>query len=320
MREALAALLVAAPFGAGVATGAMTGTEPLFRFQDPAIVESSGLAVVDDGLVVTVNDSGDEARAFVVDPGSGRTVGTTRWQGGAEDVEAVAPGRDGTVWVGDIGDNGRDRASVSVVRIPVGPRDRDVVGERFVLRYPGGPADAEALLVHPRTGRLVVVTKDVLGGQVQVAPRELAAGAVQRTEPRGEVMPVVTDGAFLPDGDHLVLRDYARAVVYTWPALDQVAEVRLPPQRQGESLAVTASGTLLVGSEGVRSPVHEVALPDLTGERDQSPPLSREGRELPEQPGSAGPDPGPWLMGLGLFVVALVVLWAALRSPPHHPR
>ena len=32
------------------------------------------------------------------------------------------------------------------------------------LEYPTGPADAEALLAHPRDGRLVVVTKDVFGG------------------------------------------------------------------------------------------------------------------------------------------------------------
>src|ERR687893_207498 len=43
-----------------------------FVFQDPAIVESSGLAVV-DGRVVTTNDSGDTGRVFTVDPRSGET-------------------------------------------------------------------------------------------------------------------------------------------------------------------------------------------------------------------------------------------------------
>lgn len=318
VREALTALLVALPFGAGVAAGATPADpEPVFRFEDPAIVESSGLAVAGD-LVVTVNDSGDEARAFVVDPGTGRTVGTTRWEGGAEDVEALAPGGDGTVWVGDIGDNGRDRESVSVVRVPVGALEQDVTGERFTLRYPDGPADAEALLVHPRTGRLVVVTKDLLGGTVLESP-DPEAGAPQTMRARGQVMPVVTDGAFLPDGDHLVLRDYARAVVHTWPGLEVVAEVALPPQRQGETLAVTDDATLLVGSEGLRSPVHEVALPDLGDAATPSPSTgprteSREGRELPNDP-SPERDPVPWLTGFGFFLLAIVVLGFSLRPP-----
>ena len=67
----------------------------LFSFADPEIVESSGL-VATEGLVVTVNDSGDAARAFIVDPGSGETVGVTeggRWSisggdgGGAVEVQ-----------------------------------------------------------------------------------------------------------------------------------------------------------------------------------------------------------------------------------------
>lgn len=328
MREALVALLVALPFGAGVATGASEERPaPLFRFQDPEVVESSGLALTDEGLVVTVNDSGDEARAFVVDPATGRTVGTTRWEGGAEDVEAVAPTGGNLVYVGDIGDNGADRDTVSVIRIPVGAVDQDVPGERFTLRYADGAADAEALLVHPRTGRLVVVTKAVLGGQVYVAPEDLAGRGVTTLRPRGPVMSVVTDGAFLPDGDHLVLRDYTRAVVYTWPALDPVAEVDLPEQRQGESLAATAAGTLLVGSEGPRSPVHEVAVPDL-GEASPSSPsgtpgtYSREGREIPEDPNQPR-DPWPWLVGPAVAVVALVVLVLSLRPPKgqrDHPR
>jgi len=48
----------------------------LFSFADPAITESSGL--VDLGsLMVTTNDSGDDAVLYVVDPTTGRTVGRT---------------------------------------------------------------------------------------------------------------------------------------------------------------------------------------------------------------------------------------------------
>lgn len=313
MREALVALVVALPFGAGIATGASAdGPAPVFRFQDPAIVESSGLALV-DGLVITVNDSGDEARVFAVDPATGRTVGVTRWQGGAEDVEALAPAGDGRVWVADIGDNTASRDQVSVIRVPIGEGEQDVAGERFALRYAEGPADAEALLTDPDDGRLVLVTKGVFGGQVYVAPRALRTDGVTTLQPRGRVMPVVTDGAFTPDGEHLVLRDYSRAVVYTWPELEAVEEIRLPTQRQGEGLVVTDDDTLLLSSEGARAPVYEVALPDLDV-ADEAPPASysREGQELPDQQVRQR-DRTQWYLGIGLAVAAVAVLLVSLR-------
>ena len=78
----------------------------VFRFQDPAIVEASGL-VVQDGLFLTTNDSGDTGRVFAVDPDTGRTTGVTTWASEPQDVEALAPAGGGEVWVGDIGDNAR---------------------------------------------------------------------------------------------------------------------------------------------------------------------------------------------------------------------
>src|SRR2546423_9647754 len=52
-----------------------SASDPLFRFADPRIVESSGLATSPDrdGIVYTHNDSGDVARFFAVDS-RGETV------------------------------------------------------------------------------------------------------------------------------------------------------------------------------------------------------------------------------------------------------
>ena len=323
-REALTSLVVGLPFGAGLATGvAAADAQPVFRFADPAIVESSGLAFVDD-LVVTVNDSGDEARVFAVDPTTGQTVGLTRWgDGEPEDIEALAPGGDGTVWVGDIGDNTADRDTISLTRVPIGSGERTVDPPAYRLRYPGGASDAEGLLAHPETGRLYVVTKGVFGAVVYAAPVELRSDAVNRLRQVGRAMPVVTDGAFLPDGDHVVLRDYRRAVVYDFPSFEAVGEVPLPEQRQGEGIAVADDGRVLVSSEGPRAAVHDVRLPaeapvsaptDASAETPAEGPTvrSREGSELPEEP-PGDRDIGQWLLGTGLAVVALLVLIRALR-------
>ena len=166
MRELLAALLLPLTL-----VGADDSTVEL-TFEDPEIIESSGLAVVGD-WVVTTNDSGDSGRVFVVDR-SGATVGVTGW-GDPRDVEALAPAGPGHVWVGDIGDNRAARRSVEVIRVPVGRGDRQVTPATYELVYPDGARDAEALLRHPLTGQLFLVTKGIFGGTAYAAPVRLRA-------------------------------------------------------------------------------------------------------------------------------------------------
>lgn len=248
-----------------VATGAALAAPDqhapeVFRFADPAIVESSGLAL-DDGLLVTTNDSGDVGRVFAVDPRSGRTVGVTAWSRDPVDVEALAPGAPGWVWVADIGDNSRRRGSVQVARVPVGRVTRTVSAPAYDLVHPGGPQDAEALLAHPESGRLFLVTKSVFGGTVLAAPRHLVQDEENRLRPVGRVLGMVTDGAFTPDGRHVVLRTYTRAAVYTFPELELVGQFDLPDQPQGEGLAVAEDGTLWLSTEGVGTAVRRVEIP-----------------------------------------------------------
>jgi len=335
LREAATAVVVVVPFGLGLSAGATADDpDPVFRFQDRAIVESSGLAVLPDGRFVTANDSGDEARVFTVDPATGRTVGVTRWEGEADDVEALAPAGPDAVWVGDIGDNNEERATVTAVRVPVGEGDREVRGERVMLRYPTGPANAEALLAHPLDGQLVVVTKDVFGGTVHVAPESTAPGDTVTLEERGAVIPVVTDGAFFPDGRHLVLRNYGIAMVYGWPDLEPVGRVDIPPQQQGEGIAVDADNRVYVSSEGMRSPVLEVELPprlaaavagaepeepeepedsETASPSDEPTSETRGSEDLPADEDGWRSDPTRWFIFSGLIVLGLVVLVRWLR-------
>ena len=338
MREALA-VAIAVPFLIGAALApADADRDVAFRFADPAIVESSGLTAA-GGLVTTVNDSGDSARVFTVDAASGRTVGVTTWAGEATDVEALAPAGDGEVWVGDIGDNAAARDDVTVTRVPVGRGDRSVAGESYRLVYPDGPVDAEALLAHPRTGRLFVVTKGVLGGEVYAAPSALRADAPNRLRRVGDAPGIVTDGAFFPDGRHLVLRNYGRAFVLSFPSLELVGGFDLPAQKQGEGIAVGSDDTLYASSEGARSVVLRIALLAEVKEAMAAP------AEEPSGPGSSGSDEGtagangadgssadpdapgvglpdasepqrsawPWLAGFLFFGIGVLVLIRALR-------
>ncbi len=232
------------------------GSRVLFSFADD-VYESSGLADLGD-VVYTTNDSGDDAVLYGVDPGSGETTSTTTYADEVEDVEALGPGPDGTVWAGDIGDNRERRDAVTVHRVTPG---EEATAPAYDLTYPDGPHDAETLLVHPRTGRLLIVSKSVFGGTVYAAPVRLRADAPTRLRTFAQVPGLVTDGAFLPDGEHVVLRTYGTASVYTFPAFERVGTVTLPPQKQGEAISVAPDGRVLVSSEGVGAQVLEVDLP-----------------------------------------------------------
>lgn len=284
-------------------------------FQDPEIVEASGLVARDD-LFVTANDSGDSGRVFTVDR-DGRTVGVTSW-GDAVDVEAVAPAGRGQVLVGDIGDNTGVRDSVRLLRVPVGRGDRDVTPTAYDVVYPDGPQDAESLLVHPVTGQVLIVTKGVFGGKVMAAPRRLSGDGDNELTAVGSVIGIATDGAFFPDGKHLVIRDYSSAVVYSWPDLEVVGKVPLPQQPQGEGIAIDEDGAVFVSSEGAQSEVLRISLPAWIRQALDPPPDSAPTTSTaPSSAGGADPvgdEPlWPWLLGGGVGAVVIVVLLRSLR-------
>ncbi len=321
MQQLLAGLLIAAPFALGLATtpASPPGNE-VFAFSDPEITEASAL-LVHDGLFMTTNDSGHPGQVFVVD-GSGDTVGVTHWADHPVDTEALAPGGNGYVWVGDIGDNTSSRSSVEIARVPVGRGDRDVAPTTYRLTYPDGATDAETLLQDPTTGRLYIASKDVFGGVLYAVPEKLDASGPNRMKALGRVLPVATDGAFFPDGRHVILRDYTSAVVYSWPSMQPVGRFALPPQRQGEGIAVAQDGKVYVSSEGPHAPVLEVPLPSrieaaVKGQVSigpSSPATSGPADSAPPgEPDTASRDAWPWLAGGLLAAVALVVLLRALR-------
>ena len=308
---------------AGALLGAGTGAVPayadkvvphrtLFTFADEDIFESSGL--VDRGSrVYTINDSGDDAVVYGVDPETGETVSRTTYAGGVADVEALAPGTDGTVWAGDIGDNARGRDDIAVYQVR--PEDGQQPAREYRLSYPDGAHDAETLLVRPGTGRVFVVTKSPFGGTVYAAPRTLRSGTVNKLTPYARVPGLLTDGTFFPDGRHVLLRSYGGAAVYTFPGFVEVGSVRLPAQRQGEGIAVSRSGRVLISSEGVRAPVLQVQLPaSLTTPPTRAPTTPTPPGPQPET--SSGPprQAADWL-GIGLVAVAVLGLGvAAVRA------
>jgi hypothetical protein len=326
VRQLLTGLAVAAPFVMGLAStpDSPRATEVL-TFQDPAIVEQSAL-LLEAGLFVTTNDSGDTGRVFVVDR-SGATVGVTHWSDHATDTEALAPAGPGFVWVGDIGDNLGRRSEVTITRVPVGRGDRTVRATSYHLTYPGGANDAETLVRDPVTGRLYIATKNVFGGRLYAVPRQLSATGTNLLQPVGRVLSLATDGAFFPDGRHLVIRDYAVAAIYAWPSMARVATFDLPAEPQGEGIAVGPEDTLYLSSEGLHAPVLETRVPAavrtaMATHPSRSPSASSAPDVEPASTSSDDPatrEAWPWVAGGLLALAALVVLVVSLRpagGPP----
>jgi hypothetical protein len=299
--------------------GAASAPEPptaavAFSFRDPAIVESSGL-VAAGKLFVTVNDSGDRGRVFVVDR-SGRTVGVTSWDGDPVDVESLAPAGPGEVWVGDTGDNSNRRDSVEVLRVPYGTGEREVTPTAYELVYPDRPHDAETLMANPRTGQLFVVSKDIFGGTIYAAPRRLSTEHPNRLRAVGSGFSFATDGAFFPDGRHYIVRGYTRAAIYSYPEHERLDSFPLPAQAQGEGIAVGPGGRLYLSSEGQFSDVLRMRIPaDVARVLEPTPTTSPS--PTPSSTAAAA-DPAervwPWLAGGGLAVAFVVAGgWLLLR-------
>jgi hypothetical protein len=180
------------------------------------------------------------------------------------------------LFMGDVGDNGEKRKSVTVYRIPEpsGPSATVRADAVYELTYPDGPHNAETLMVHPKTGDILIVTKaQKTKSQVFMLARPASSGKfvlkeVGRIEPPYAIGPMklVTGGAISPDGRHVILRTYLCAFEYDAPS-DFDGWVKAKPRTvilnaepQGEAITYTLDGKrLITTSEG--SPCRVSAVP-----------------------------------------------------------
>lgn len=277
-----------------------------FTIKDPRITESSGLAAsrAHPGVYWTHNDQ-DEPRVFAVDSRTGETVATITLSGVGKprDMEAVSVGPDGKVYVGDIGDNlngSWDHVWIYAFPEPKALKDMTVRATQYTVKYEDGARNAEALMVHPTTGRVYIASKNEDGGGLYEGPAKLTSSGTNTFRRIGEV-PWVTDGAFSPDGRELVLRSYFSARGYEWKGgrLGADHRVKAPLQGQAESVTYTLDGkALMFGSEGEQSEVQRVALG-----KESSP---DRGGKSPSGSGSSGDEGGSG--GTGNFTYGLIAL------------
>lgn len=261
--------------------------------KDPAIKESSGIVAsrTNPGLYWTHNDSGDGPFIYAFDA-RGERRGVWRVTGAAardwEDI-AAGPGRLRNrhyLYIGDIGDNNGRRSEIVVYRVAepaIAAADARVTkarprltetAEAIRLRYPDGAHDAEALLVHPVSGDLYIITKKAFakpGVYVVRAPlnptRTTTMTKVAELNIPGIFGGIITGGDISPDGRRVALCDYTRGYELVLPAgaafdtiwKQPLQRFALGNRKQGEAVAYRLDGrALLATSEGAGSPLIQV--------------------------------------------------------------
>jgi hypothetical protein len=256
--------------------------------ESPAITEVSGIAAShrNRDVVYVHNDSGDAARFYALDRAA-RVVGAYELAGATLlDCEDIATAL-GFVFLADTGDNagrtgiGAPRQSVAVYKVrepvidtPTAAPSVQLLSSWSVLelRYPDRAHDAEALMIDPVSGALLLVTKEDHGPSL-VFRAALDAKSPALLERVAEIpfgtrhAPghyYATAGDISARGDAVLLRTYGSVLLFartpgepwstTFARPATLSPSRLEPQ--GEAIAFAADGLgYFTVSEAARQPV-----------------------------------------------------------------
>ena len=265
---------------------------------DTRINESSGIAASRryPGCLWTHNDSGDDARLFLLDA-HGKTLSEVDVEGAEardwEDMAIAGEGKNAWVYAGDIGDNKEVRPSITIYRfrepqidLHNPPAKVSVPCEKLALTYPDGAHNAETLIAAPN-GQLLIVTKlPILAKSLDETTTIFQThtpfkdGDKQQLQKLGTInLPpllregLTTGGDISPDGKHLTIITYAQAHQWQLPGWkndgapqwsqicrDKALVWKLPDAVQMEAICYAADGKKLYStSEQLPTPLFEYA-------------------------------------------------------------
>ena len=204
------------------------------------INESSGLSAskCSTNIFWTHNDSGGGAVVYALDSSGGRKGNWKVPEAENKDWEDIAEFKDRSgkcfLYIGDIGNNGLKRSELTIYRVPEpivtapgstsGTFYETATPERLRFTYPDGPHNAEALLVHPTSGDIYVITKRADGpAAVYRIPPRFDTGSPIIAERLSDIkvpaIPngLITGGDISPDGRRVILCDYSGGYEYCLP-------------------------------------------------------------------------------------------------------
>jgi len=257
------------------------------------ITESSGIVASKCRADVfwTHNDSGGGAFIFAVNR-TGEKLGTWKIKNAKNtDWEGIAAFRAANgecfLYIGDIGNNVRERGDFVVYRIgepqisgadkTSGKKNPVVIENAEIIKfdYPDMRRDAETLLVHPQTADIYILSKRLSGAAgVYKLSKNYAPNKINRLEKIADlIVPAIpngflTGGDISPDGKRVILCDYFSAYEIVLPEkaknFDDIWRekpliVELGEREQGEAVCYSADGAAIYAtSENKNSPIIKV--------------------------------------------------------------
>ena len=301
MPRAIAILIVASPLLVAAAPAWSQQTTPCARYGPAEEVgrvaateldEVSGLAASrrHPGVLWAHNDSGDAPRLFALSAEDASLLATITVAGAqARDWEDLAAGPCGPdvqeehcLYIGDIGNNAKQRDDLVVYRVPEPALDAASTTPATALPF-GYPfadenPDAETLMVSSEDGRIYVVTKRAGAPDILLrfptpsTPGQRATLEVVARAPAGGAS-VSTGGDWAPDGASFVVRTYFGATEYHLTGRDPGAafatkgrRVQLAGEPQGEAIAYGVGGqqVLYTLSEHTGQPLYRYPCLEFT--------------------------------------------------------
>jgi len=228
------------------------------KISAPALGEISGIisSINNPGMFWVHNDSGDEARVFLID--SAANLKTTFYLEGihAKDVEDIAwveLGGKSYLVLADIGDNLAERKGISLYVFPEPTYEEgiriDTVSNSHInikkLNYPGKARDAEAIFVDPKDKQFYLISKREFHSVLYTA------AIFKENKQNYTLVPLInfpftfiTAADISPNRDAILMKNLTS--IYYWPLVENESIVKalnkrfLPipyvPEPQGEAI------------------------------------------------------------------------------------
>lgn len=257
------------------------------KIESSEITESSGIAAskCQPNVFWTHNDSGDDAFIFAVNS-KGAKLGTWKVAGAKnKDWEDIAAFKNANgecfLYIGDIGNNelARGEMTIYLVKEPQVSESNKSSSKKkpsatenaaaFRFEYPDSRHDAETLMIHPTSGDIYILSKQLAGaaGVYKLAAdyspdktnvlKKIADFSVPAL-PNG----FLTGGDISPDGRRVVVCDYFGAYEIILPEAaknfdeiwkQKVAVIELGPREFGEAVGYSADGKSIYATSEKRN-------------------------------------------------------------------
>ncbi|MVN22138.1 hypothetical protein [Mucilaginibacter arboris] len=261
--------------------------------KDPALKEISGIAAshINKNILYVHNDSGDTSRFFAITP-TGQLKETFYFKADeanknvvdCEDIAvSVGPEKGKSyVYLGDIGDNGAQRQSITIYRFnePVvtgTPPVSSIKTNAIHLKYPDGAHDAETLMVDPVDRLFYIITKREDSVGVYTAPLNAPLDETTVLQKKAKLyfpgLPLfrwITAGDISADGSKILVRSYQKVFYWKrqpgepiWKTLERKpAQLPYKAEKQGEAIGFTLNGKgYYTTSEGKNAPIYYYQTP-----------------------------------------------------------